>query len=331
MKIGVCVSNETPNLKGKITSLFQKKINQSDKGWSNKFSEILNKKEIDYGYIYIDKDNWLQQIEKYDVLIWKPAFMGIESSQFLKEKVYFIQHIMNKRIFPNYETVWHFDSKVAQKYLFEYLNIRTPKTWVSFDYNESIQIAENINYPVIHKDSAGAGGLGVQLIKSKKKLNRILNYSFLGKKIVSSVFKTKHDRYGHMYIQKFMKNNSGDLRINIIGQNYATGFWRMNRKNDFRASGSGNIDYDSEIPREIIKFCANISKENNFDSMAYDIIFDQNGDYVIVEMSYAYSDSAIYHAKGYYILNSNCDVEKFVKGHFWPQELWVNSLIESTI
>lgn len=323
MKIGICISNETPNFKGRFMNFFQNKANQSKKDWSERFSQILSKKNINYGYIYIDKDDWIQQINNYDVLLWKPKFMGVESSQFFKEKVYFIQHIMNKRIYPNYETVWHFDSKNAQKYLFEYTNIKTPKTYVSFDYNESIDTCDKIDYPTVVKSSNGAGSTGVKLVKSNKTLKKIINYEFFGKKVMNRVFKTNHDPFGYLYIQKFMKNNAGDLRINIIGDKYAVGFWRGNRDNDFRASGSGKIDYNKEIPVEIIEYCTNISKNNKFDSMAYDVLFNQEGDFVIVEISYGYVDTAVYNAKGYYILDNEGKISKFVEGHYWPQELWI--------
>jgi glutathione synthase/RimK-type ligase-like ATP-grasp enzyme len=323
MKIGLCVSNEVPNIKGPLSGLFQKKIDQSKKDWSEKFAQALNKENIKYDFVLIDKDNWIEQVNNFDVLLWKPKFMGVESSQFFKEKVYFIQHIMKKRIFPNYETVWHFDSKIAQKYLFEYANIKSPKTCVSFDYNEARDIADQLDFPTVLKSSNGAGSTGVKLLRSKKQLYKKINFEFIIKKILSNVFKTKDDPFGYMYVQKFMENNSGDLRINIIGDKYAVGFWRANRDNDFRASGSGKVDYDREIPKEIIEYCAQISKSNKFDSMAYDLLFDKQGDFVIVEISYGYVDTAVYNANGYYILDEGCKVVEFIEEHIWPQELWV--------
>lgn len=328
MKIGLCISNETPNLKGTITSLFQRKINQSKKDWSEKFSQVLDKKKIKYGYVYMDKDNWIKQADKYDILIWKPKFMGVQSSQFFKEKIYFIQYVMKKRIYPNYETVWHFDSKIAQKYFFEYNNITTPHTFVSFDYNEAVDIAEKINYPIVVKSSNGAGSTGVKLIKSKKDLMKKINYEFLGRKIIKKMLKINYDYFGYLYCQEFIKNNKGDLRITIIGDKYAVGFWRLNRDNDFRASGSGKINYNKEIPTDIIEYCAIINKNNKFDMMAYDILFNGNK-FLIVEMSYGYVDQAVYNANGYYVLNKKGKIQKFVKGNYWPQELWLDSIISN--
>jgi len=329
MKIGVCVSNDIPNLKGRFIKIFQKRINKSRKDWSDKFAEALDKENLKYGYIYMDRNDWIKQVNKYDILIWKPKFMGVQSSQFFKEKIYFIQYIMKKRIYPNYETVWHFDSKIAQKYIFEYTNVKTPSTFVSFDYNESVNIAEKINYPVIVKSSNGAGSTGVKLINSKKNLIKKINYEFVVKKIINKVLKTSYDRFGYLYCQQFIRGNAKDLRINIIGNKYAIGFWRINRDNDFRASGSGKIDYSTEIPINVIEYCASISRDNKFDSMAYDVLFTDNK-FVIVEMSYGYVDQAVYNAKGYYILNEQGKVKEFVEGNFWPQELWIKWVIDDS-
>jgi hypothetical protein len=88
------------------------------------------------------------------------------------------------------------------------------------------------------------------------------------------------------------------LRIAVIGDRYAMGFWRNNRPNDFRASGSGRIDYDRTVPEELVRYCLSLNKRFDFDSMAYDIIFRGN-QFVITEMSYTYVDSLLYKAAGH--------------------------------
>ncbi len=330
MKIGICVSNEYPKVKNSILKVLQSKFKKEFGDWSLKFATFMDQKGINYDFVNIDEDNWIEKIDKFDILIWKPQFMGISSSQFFKEKVYFIQHIMKKRIYPNYETVWHFDSKIAQKYIFEYQKIKTPKTFASFSYNECIEIANNLQYPVVYKKSNGAGSSNVKLVKSKKALIRKINNNFLWNRVINALLRKKvKDPFGYLYFQEFIKGNFSDLRVNIIGDKYGFGFYRFNRKNDFRASGSGKIDYNQLIPHEILEYCLDISKKNKFDSMAYDILFTEDG-FVIVEMSYGYSDIAVYNSKGYYIFDKKGKISSFVEGHFWPQELWIQWLIEDS-
>ncbi|OIJ11270.1 hypothetical protein BKP37_16645 [Anaerobacillus alkalilacustris] len=329
MKIAVCISNNKIKIKHAILDKFTNKIFKDNYNWGRKFADYLDKYNIDYDFINIDKNDWLEEIEKYDIVLWKPAFMGPQSSQHFRSKVYFIQHIMKKRIYPNYESVWHFDNKISQSYFFKYKKINAPKTFATFDYNEAMAKLEDFNYPLIFKESNGAGSSGVKLVKSYKQLVKIVNNKFIYHNIISRILKSNlFDRFGEIYLQEFLENNKADLRINIIGNKYATGFWRKNRSNDFRASGSGNIDYETEIPENIIRYCWQISRDNNFDSMAYDVLFRDN-QFFIIEMSYGYADSAVYNSAGYYELDGEGNIIEFNKGRYWPQELWVKWLIQN--
>lgn len=80
----------------------------------------------------------------------------------------------------------------------------------------------------------------------------------------------------------------------------AFAFRRLNRVNDFRSSGSGRIDYDiNKIDLKIVSKALEISQALGFQSMAYDSLYDENGDVSFCEISYTYVASAIYHCPGY--------------------------------
>lgn len=323
MKIALCVSNRELTVKQSVLRLFEKRVFKKSYEWHEKFRTYMDNYDLNYELVNIDKSDWIDKIGQFDVVVWKPEFMGIKSSQILKEKVFFMQHIMKKRVFPNYETIWHFDSKIAQSYLLKYFKIKTPKTFVSFEYDDVIENAYKFKYPIVVKESNGAGSTGVKLIKDSKKLISYVNYKFLWENLFSRKVNSKlYDRFGQVYIQEFLKGNDSDLRITIIGDKYAYGFWRKNRDNDFRASGSGKIDYVKNIPTNVIKYCSKISKLNKFDSMAYDILY-KGDEFLIIEISYGYNDKALYNTKGYYELDDEGEVLHYTEGNFWPQELWV--------
>lgn len=329
MKIAVGISNQPIIIQHSILKPFNKRLFYQSSSWAYRFVKSLKQNGVGCELVEMDKSDWIDRLKAYDVLIWKPQFMGVRSSQILKEKIFFIQYYMKIRVYPNYETVWHFDSKIAQSYLFKYQKIRTPYTFVSFDYNESVHHARKLRYPVVLKESSGAGSSGVSLVRSCKTLIRYINSRFLWENLLSRKLNNRlFDRFGQLYTQTFLRDNPADLRITVIGDRYAFGFWRKNRVNDFRASGSGRIDYTTELPKHIISYCARISRINRFDSMAYDILFRGNNFY-IVEMSYGYNDRAVYNSAGYYILDENCEVSDFIEGHYWPEQLWVRWLLDN--
>lgn len=329
MRIAVGISNQQINIRNSVLKPFNKRLFYQGYNWAVKFSESLKKEGISCDTVEMDKSDWIDKLKPYDVLIWKPQFLGVRSAQILKEKIFFIQFYMNKRVYPSYETIWHFDSKIAQSYLLKYQRIRTPDTFVTFDYNEAVNKAGRLKYPVVLKESGGASSSGVSLVKSAKAMMRYINRRFLWENLLSRKVSSRlFDRFGQLYIQTFLRGNAADLRITIIGNCYAFGFWRRNRPNDFRASGSGRLDYNTKLPEHVISYCAWISRNNRFDSMAYDILFKKDKFYII-EMSYGYNDKAVYNCSGYYVLNEKCEIESFIEGHYWPQQIWVKWLTDN--
>ncbi len=104
-------------------------------------------------------------------------------------------------------------------------------------------------------------------------------------------------------VQEYCRNNDGDLRIVVIG-NRVMGFFRRNRPNDFRASGSGLIEYVEELEPACVRIAYDISSQMGFDSMAYDFVRDNQGRWVVLECSYTYIAAAVRDCRYYYEMPS---------------------------
>ena len=322
-----------------------------DRGkWHEKFMDSLEKKAgempcLRISLVNMDRSDWLTQIGDATLVLWKPPYMGHEFAGYVKEKVFLLERYHGKVVLPNFSTVWHFESKIAQSYLFDLLNVSTPRTVVSFDYDEALELARRECFPVVQKKPAGAGSTNVRALYSLGALRRHLENTFSlslwdrsqnepgrAKRVAKGIchrwfwdFARRRllhsDLFGVAYWQEFIPGNNSDLRITAIGDRFATGFWRRNRPGDFRASGSGNIDFETPLPEEALRCCLDINRRLDFDSMAYDILF-RDGKVVISEMSYGYSDAAVHRVKGYSVLEPDGSLS-FVQGNTWPQELWV--------
>lgn len=111
-----------------------------------------------------------------------------------------------------------------------------------------------------------------------------------------------------------MPNNQFDTRVSIIGDR-AFAFRRFNRRDDFRASGSGLINYETDkIDKRAIEITFKISEELNFQSMSYDFLINEDKELEICEISYTYVDYAVYNCAGFW----DRDLV-WHEGHFWPQ------------
>ena len=320
--------------------------------WHQEFAAALDARiregaGIEYDIVDIDAHDWLERIAAYDLVIWKGRFMGPELAGHYKDKVYFIEKVLGKVIVPSFETVWHFESKVAQSYLFAHAGVATPETVATLDYDDALKCLRQARYPIVVKQSHGASSANVKLIASKSRAQKWLEKTFFQEmwdrhmaahanrlfrfarapwhgwfwlKVLQKLLPDELN--GVAYWQEYVADNDADLRITVIGDRDALGFWRRNRPGDFRASGSGLLDYERPIPEAAVRYCIGLNRRFGFDSMAYDLLF-RGENFLIIEMSYGYVDKAVADAPGHYILDDDGHLRHEPR-RVTPQELWVD-------
>ena len=293
-----------------------------DKGeCSRKYVNAARDMKVDYKLVDCTSSDIMKQLEKVDALIYhwtqdsyidkRVAFHIIRSAE-----------LMGKKVYPNSNTCWMFDDKIAEKYLLEAAGAPCVESKVFFNKISASKWISRQKYPFVYKLPQGAGSSNVRLIKNKRDALRICksHFSFWGRpdigmklyyseksmygKTLQQIYQSNLFRYvtnnrGYILFQKFAPDNKYDIRVTIIGERSII-FRRMVRDNDFRASGSGKIDYNvSERDLLAIPIARKISEFVNSQTMAYDFIYD-NGELRIVEMSYGFVAKAVYDAPGWY-------------------------------
>ena len=320
-------------------------------GWHEKFCHALEMKrregtQVEWDTLSFDSPEWARSAEQCDLILWMPGYNGPQIAAEFKEKIYFLQEHLGKVVVPNFQTVWHYESKIAQSFLFSKYGVPTPRTLVCSSYDSACEEIEKGTFPLVFKKSHGASSDNVWRVRTKSSALRAISAIF-SQQLWDRAKQSKHspfaaaatslhhrwfwekvlqkllgrERYGVVYWQEFIPDNDADLRVTFFGDRYAVCFWRKNRPHDFRASGSGRIDYDRPIPEDAIRLCSRISQQLDFDSMAYDLLY-HNGSPVVTEMSYSFVDTAVFNAPGHYELDDRAGI-RFVPGHTWPQEFWV--------
>ena len=130
---------------------------------------------------------------------------------------------------------------------------------------------------------------------------------------------------GYIYFQEFMPANKHDTRITVVGDK-AFSFTRDVREGDFRASGSGIIDYAPErIDKAFLRIAFSISRRLGLQSCAMDFIYDPHGNPVLVEISYGFSHAAINNCPGYWTKEL-----VWMESHFRLQDLILENLLEDS-
>lgn len=305
------------------------------------YRKVLEFNGIEFVNVHIDQLNFWEEIQKCDLFLYRWSQTD-KQRQIAETILPVIEKEYGIKCFPDQATSWHFDDKVKQYYMLKSKNAPIINCHIFFNKQNALDWARDASYPTVFKLKGGAGSLNVVLVKNYKQAIKVINRIF-GKGIkpgsipvgnlknynlVTYLRKTLgpyyyylktgewdiwHKHKGYALFQDFMPGNEFDTRVTIIGKR-AFAFRRFNRKNDFRSSGSGLIDYDHEsINVEMIKIAFDVCKQFKFQTMAFDFLYN-NGNPEFCEISYTYDDSAVYRCIGYWTE----DLE-WIEGHFWPQ------------
>lgn len=257
--------------------------------------------------------------------------------------------------FPNLNTFWHYDDKIAQKYLLEAIAAPVPNTWIFYDHDRATNwVLEDAEYPIVFKLRRGAASSNVKLIQNKQEALKFCNQAFrkgfistpsyfydFKKKIrkqysIDKLFEkfknapknfhkslTSRKQFnrekGYLYFQEFLPNNLYDTRVTIIGER-AFAVKRSNRPNDFRASASGLLNYEN-IDLELIKIAFNVVKKAKLQSAGLDILYKDKKP-VISEVSFGFPAYMVYDSPGYWDPNLS-----WHEGHIRPQDAIIEDLI----
>jgi glutathione synthase/RimK-type ligase-like ATP-grasp enzyme len=326
--------------------------------YSERWTVFLEKRGIGVSQLNLLADDALAQAGKCDGVMWRWAH-NPRDKQSASRILYTIEHFLGIPVYPQSRTSWHFDEKVAQFYILQAIKAPIPQTWLFWNRDEALCWAHNAPYPVVFKLSVGAGSANVIPVKSKehaiKLINRAFRHGFFPYKMnayrhplmpksmpeLKSLVRRSAEglryallddypmlhplfwkpEYGYLYFQEFLPGNAFDTRVATIGKR-AFGFRRLNRLGDFRASGSGLIEYERQkIDICCVEIAFRISSQCGFQTMAYDFLYRKN-EPVITEMSYAYADSAVHNCPGYWD-----DALNWHDGQMWPEEAQVEDFI----
>ncbi|MBP1673966.1 MAG: hypothetical protein H6Q24_104 [Bacteroidetes bacterium] len=319
-------------------------------GYSEKFREILDKNAIPYVLIDPNSNVMFDDLAKCTHFLFRHS-QG-DTDMMLYDSIFHIaKDIYNLKCSPDYETYWPYENKIKEYYLLKSSGCPVVETNVFWDHDHAYNFLKNSNFPMVVKMYKGAGSKNVVKINSikegKKIIDRVFNeglkfgqlpgksnlfsFSNIGlsayvhKKfrsiLVNFGFLKKSNPYSEWQLQKdailfqkFLPGNKFDTRVTVIG-NRAFAFRRYVRTNDFRASGSGLLDKNpAEIDMRCISSAFEISRKLNFETMAYDFIYDEAGQPRICEISYCFDHRIVRDCPGFWDENLS-----WHEGHNWPQ------------
>src|SRR5690554_473018 len=306
-------------------------IHHRSGSFSDRWIEYCKNKNIEYITVNAFDNDIIKQVKECDVLMWHHHHGDFKDVLTAKRILFSLEHAGIK-VFPDFRTGWHFVDKVAQKYLLEAIDAPLVPSYVFYDKQEALDWAKNMDFPKVWKLKGGAGAKNVKLANNLSEANKFINKAFgkgfsqfdrwgnfkerynmwrngrdtflgvikgAGRLVVPTAYaKLQSREKGYVYFQEFIPNNKFDIRLVVVG-NKAAGERRYVRNNDFRASGSGKFSYE-DISTDVVKVAFDVSKKLNLQSVAFDFVYDQNNNPLIVELSYGFGTKGIDNAPGYW-------------------------------
>lgn len=331
-------------------------IHQIETGnFTQRWISYCIEKKYPYKIVNSYKNDIIEELRDCDIFLWHFHNNNYKDNLFAKQLLFSL-NLSDILIFPDFPTSWHFDDKIAQKYLLENMNVPFANTYVFYSKDECLDWLKTTDFPKVFKLRGGAGSTNVRLIDSYSEAKKIVKQAFdkgfsaFDRKHIlkESIRKYKNKnnslqnvvkalvRYfiphettkmfkrekGYIYFQEFIPNNTFDIRVIVI-DNKAFAIKRLVRPNDFRASGSGNILYDKEnFNIDIIRLSFDVANKLKTQSVAFDYVFDHNQNPYIVEISYGFDAPGYDKCPGYW----NNKLE-WINGPFNPQSWIIDMLI----
>jgi len=324
-------------------------IHYQENFFSERWVKYCIDKQIAFKLVNAYDSDIVSQLDDCDAFMWH---FGHDVSRLFAKQLIFSLQATGKKVFPDINTCWHFDDKVAQKYLLESIGAPLVPSYSFYNRGDALEWAKKATFPKVLKLRGGAASANVKLVKTRAEAEFFIKKAF-GRGIpyfdaIDNLrekkrnFKDGNTGYvnvikaygrlffqnsikvdlGYIYFQDFMPGNRYDIRVIVTGDK-AFAIKRVVRPNDFRASGSGYIIYEkNEIDERCVQVAFEINNKLKSQSTAFDFVFDPNNKPKILEISYGYIVCGYDPCPGYWDKGM-----KWHKGLFKPQEWQIENLI----
>jgi hypothetical protein len=278
--------------------------------YAEKWAYCLGRAGIEVKWVNLRYPDAIDQIKGSQGVMWHWEYLPHER-QVAQSILHAIETYLHIPVFPDHNSCWHYDDKIAQFYIFQALNLPTPRTWVFWDREPACEWAQSAAYPKVFKLRTGSSSANVHLVNSAHEALQLIDLMFgpgtypRGFRTVTRELDLLPRRRGKL--RTIASRSKQSLRLAITGspfalserrwwqleKNYAYfqdfipgnagdtritvigkrafGLRRFNRPDDFRASGSKRLDFD---PKQIRAECVRLAHQISAALCAQSMAYD---------------------------------------------------------
>lgn len=305
---------------------------------------FFNKWNIDIEFVqFSELINNLTNYSKEDFFIYTSSEdINYYYKSFIEDVVCYLE-LMNYKVIPSYKYLKCNNNKVFMELLMLGLSSITPtlSTKVFGCLEESHNIINTFEYPLVVKSSAGASSTGVFKANNNKQFINAVKKVSSTKSLKNDIhdllryFRHKAYQKESLYRNKYIVQNmipklNNDWKIYYFYDKVFIFYRPILKKNGFKASGGGYDNYlygeNAPKPEGIFDFAKKIFMNFNVPHASLDIAWDGKNFYLI-EIQFVYFGTAgIPYSNGYYMEIDN--KWTYVKEKLSIEEVYANSIID---
>ena len=323
--------------------------NGEQQSYSERWIKLAANQDIEVVPVDVFSANILKTVSACDAFMWRYGITALPRL-YAGRLLYAIEDGLGLPVFPSLKSRWHFEDKVGQYYYLFAAGIPIPATDIFWTREEAIGFCDVASYPFVLKLATGYQSSSVTLVRNRREalyyVDQLFNWGVrtLGHRPTSRsrllrrriraageiIIKGQNPygptpnadlQYGYFLAQEFLPNNDFDVRVTVTG-NRAFAFRRFNRPGDFRASGSGKIDWDpKQVGEDVVRLGYRAARRLGPQTLTVDII-RRGTEPVIVELGLAYASWAVRDCPGHWVLKGEPEFGEleWVEGSLRPED-----------
>lgn len=272
------------------------------------------KNQVRYKVIDITRSDWLENVlgEEFDMLLTRPPGAVSFFKQLYDERIYILNQVLGKKIYPTYEEILVYENKRILSYWLKANRVPHPRTWIFYHKDEAIDFFRQCQLPLVAKTAIGASGSGVQILRKQKDVEEYIDTAFSKKGITrkwgpnlrkGDIGKRALNRIKNVpgfinYMKKKRSSSTIDPQkwFVIIQEYIKSDFeWRCVRIGDSyfghkklagigeKKSGTSVVKWDAPSKR-LLNFVKDVTDKKGFLSQAVDIFEPEPGKFLVNEL-----------------------------------------------
>ncbi len=262
---------------------------------------------------------------------------GDKYKSFIEDIICSLQ-FSNHICLPNFHFLKAHNNKVYMEMLRNVFHFQDTEIFNS-QFAATIQELEhlNIEFPIVVKGHAGALSKSVFKAKTRKELSNIFKKIAaklpISKRVRERLRRFKHRNnysgesivFGKVVLQQYIENITHDWKVLVYFDKLFV-LKRQNRKNDFRASGSGLFSYTEQVPKQILDFALACRKKLGVPHVSLDIAL-LNDQPILFEFQAIYFGTKTLENSTYHFTRVNTNWE-LTSGSVELERIYVYSILQ---